>query len=104
MIRPDLPPSGRVTANPDGTRKWGYVRVGDDLPAIQRTKRVRLLRDLFVDSDSLALFVAQSDGRVHSHSCASGNENRNKGHETQKDRNNNEGEGIVDADLEQKTL
>jgi hypothetical protein len=53
---------------------------------------------------ALALFVAQGDGRVHSHSCASGNENRNKGHETQKERNHNECEGIIDADLEQKTL
>jgi hypothetical protein len=22
--------SGRVTVNPEGTRKWGYVRVGDN--------------------------------------------------------------------------
>jgi hypothetical protein len=57
------PGAGRVTAYPDGTRKWGYVRVGDnptvicDLPGtfpwIRIPPELKLLRraDYFNDFD-----------------------------------------------------
>jgi len=33
---PVYPGARRVTANPDGTRKWGYFRVGEDTSGTQK--------------------------------------------------------------------